>query len=190
MNGTIYKIENKINGKVYIGQTWHYKSRYLHYKNLHCKRQPKLYRALKKYGIDNFTFEALAENIIDQKELDSLECYWMEKFDCRTKGYNIKEGGSAGRHAEETKKKISLASKGRPKSEEHKKNMSLALKGENHPMYGKKGKNNPNYDKKHSEESKMKMSLTRTGKKHSEESKMKMSQAQYLRWAKQKKAAK
>ena len=47
--GKIYRLTNKINGKMYHGQTIEedINDRWKHYKRLQCKRQPKLYAALK-----------------------------------------------------------------------------------------------------------------------------------------------
>ena len=67
-----------------------------------------------------------------------------------------------GKHlSEETKKKLSEASKGKHHSEESKNKMSKACNG-----------------RKHSEETKKKLSEINRGKKHSEESKLKMSNNQ------------
>jgi len=63
-------------------------------------------------------------------------------------------------HSEETKKKISKALKGKPRSEEHARNISEALKGHHH-----------------SEETKQKISETRKGYRHSEEMKRRLSEA-------------
>ena len=41
----IYKITNLINGKIYIGQSVNILKRWLSYKKLNCKGQPKLYRS-------------------------------------------------------------------------------------------------------------------------------------------------
>lgn len=65
MKGSIYKITNLINGKVYIGQTTQpiekrFKS--------HCYKDgcTKLYNAMKKYGKSNFSIE-----LLESKELNS-----------------------------------------------------------------------------------------------------------------------
>ncbi|NBP01588.1 MAG: hypothetical protein EBU90_15935, partial [Proteobacteria bacterium] len=57
--------------------------------------------------------------------------------------------------SEETKRKISEAKKGVPKSEKEKIRLSES----------RKGKNNPNYGKKHSEETKEKMRLAALNRK-------------------------
>ena len=75
MAGLIYKITNKINGKCYIGLTTRtlyrreYDYRYGHENEIHST---PIFLAFKKYGIENFTFEVVEENIpneeLDQKE--------------------------------------------------------------------------------------------------------------------------
>ena len=64
--GTIYIIKNKINDKVYIGQTTSdIKTRF----NCHCKkstinnRHYKIYNAMKKYGKENFYIVRWQKNI-------------------------------------------------------------------------------------------------------------------------------
>ena len=77
------------------------------------------------------------------------------------------------------------------RSEETRRKISVATKGENHPMYGKtlsdehrkkmsdvnRGENNPNYGKTASEETKKRMSEAQKGKTRSEETKIKISES-------------
>lgn len=90
----IYKITNKVNGKVYIGQTIHTLN---HRKNRHIEcvhngTDRHLYNAMRKYGIDNFVFEEIdhADNIDD---LNYLESYYITKYDSVRTGYNMGYGG-------------------------------------------------------------------------------------------------
>lgn len=55
----IYKITNKINGKVYIGQTTDSLSRRKsgHIQAATSGSKSKLYSAMRKYGVENFEFE-------------------------------------------------------------------------------------------------------------------------------------
>ena len=69
----IYKIQSPV-GKIYIGQSTDIKKRWEYYKRLACKKQPKLYNSLNKYGSDNHIFEVIEECNIDQ--LDEREIYW------------------------------------------------------------------------------------------------------------------
>jgi hypothetical protein len=73
-------------------------------------------------------YEELA-NCLDQDIADELEDYYINEFNSRDLdiGYNLKEGGSAGRHTEETKKKISETLKNKEWSEEAKQNRLDAL---------------------------------------------------------------
>lgn len=93
--GIIYIIRNKINDKVYIGQTTtNLKTRF----NQHCKkstlknRHYKLYNAIKKYGRDNFYIGVIEDNI-KIEELDQKEIYYIEKFNSYYNGYNSTKGG-------------------------------------------------------------------------------------------------
>jgi len=53
----IYKITNKINGKVYIGQSIDIERRFRDHKN--CTAKNLLSAAIKEYGLENFDFEVL-----------------------------------------------------------------------------------------------------------------------------------
>lgn len=74
----IYKITNP-NGKVYIGQSTDIDSRFVRYKKLDCKTQPKIYRSLKKYGIQNHTFDIIEE--CESKYLNVKERHWQEAYE-------------------------------------------------------------------------------------------------------------
>lgn len=112
----IYKITNKINYKLYIGQTINYEERIRQHKQTPFRENSKekdrpLYRAIRKYGVENFSFEIIdtAENI---EELNKKEIYWIEYYDCcvdNNKGYNLDRGGKNGNKSEETKRKIGIA---------------------------------------------------------------------------------
>lgn len=94
----IYKIENKINGKVYIGQSINIKIRWQqHKREANCnRRNAPLYNALRKYGFDNFTFEVLEE--CSQELLNEKEIFWIAhyKSNDRDFGYNVLAGGQNG----------------------------------------------------------------------------------------------
>lgn len=98
--GFIYKITNKANGKVYIGQTsrtvgvrWQEHIRYSRTeKPEHCK---KLYYAIKKYGEDAFSVETIEQ--CDNKILSEREQYWVAYYDSCHNGYNSTLGGDGAR---------------------------------------------------------------------------------------------
>lgn len=131
----VYKITNKINGKIYIGIT-NQGSGVRYYKHWSDARKGDpcpIHKAMAKYGKENFTLE-----IIDfadtYEELKEKEKFYIKKFNSmdRSIGYNLTEGGDGtfGRfHSEETKEKIRQKALGRKASEEAKKKMSESRKG-------------------------------------------------------------
>ena len=131
----VYKITNKITGKIYIGITNQGSgARYRHhwYESRIGEPSP-IHRSMAKYGEDNFTLDIIdfAETY---EELKEKEKFWIKKFNStdRNIGYNLTEGGDGtfGRtHSEETKEKIRQKALGRKISEETKKKMSEARIG-------------------------------------------------------------
>jgi group I intron endonuclease len=111
----IYKLTNKINGKVYIGQTVQelekrFKAHYKHKANTYIKN------AILYYGVDNFEREVIdtATNI---EELNEKEAYWIFYYHStdRQKGYNRESGGKNYTVNDETRKLMSEAHKRRYK---------------------------------------------------------------------------
>lgn len=94
LKGIIYLIRNKINNKVYIGQTRRrFCERY--WNNRWWKYCCKILKnSIKKYGIENFEIEILEFSILNQEKLDELEKFYIRKYDCLCpKGYNFDKGG-------------------------------------------------------------------------------------------------
>ena len=92
MEWIIYKHTNKINGKVYIGQTkqainqrWRNGDGY--------KNNIYFYHSIKKYGWDNFEHEILEKDIDSVKKANEREIYWISKYDSYKNGYNLTSGG-------------------------------------------------------------------------------------------------
>ena len=93
--GCIYIIKNTINDKVYVGQTaigaenrWKQHTKPSNIK----KNNYALYRAMTKYGVDNFYYEIL-EDGIPLNELDEKEIYYIQKYNSYKEGYNSTKGG-------------------------------------------------------------------------------------------------
>jgi len=137
--GHIYKIENLINGKVYIGQTRQkdYRRRWdRHKQDLKNNKHHNMHlqRSYLKYGEGNFRYELL-DNSKSQEELNDLEIlYIKEAKSCDLNyGYNLDTGGKNNFVSEETKRKISISNKGRglgrKLSEETKKRISISNTG-------------------------------------------------------------
>lgn len=87
----IYKITNKINGQIYIGQSVDIDRRFTEHKTPNGKMSP-IKLEIKKYGKDNFLFEVIEECGADQ--LDDREVYWIEKLNPQ---YNRDKGGKGSR---------------------------------------------------------------------------------------------
>lgn len=97
---TIYKIVNKINGKMYIGKTELALETRMK-KHIRCAQKKKnrhLYDAMNCYGIENFEIIAM-ETCTTSKELCDREKYWIQFYNTmdRNIGYNMQEGGTGGR---------------------------------------------------------------------------------------------
>lgn len=93
----IYKITNKINGKVYIGQSINIENRWKEHKSRYLSTDEKaykkpLYAAMRKYKIDNFIFSIV--EICNEQDLNEKEIYWIKYYNSinKEKGYNISLG--------------------------------------------------------------------------------------------------
>ena len=98
--GYIYKITNKLNNKIYIGQTIKKRptDRYSQHRYLanHLEQEKGinyLHRAMASDGLDNFYFEVIEQ--IENSLLNEREQYWIEYYNCIIpNGYNITKGGN------------------------------------------------------------------------------------------------
>lgn len=126
----IYKITNKLNSKIYIGQTIQsLQKRWSHHCNDKKRCCRKLANAIVKYGPENFTIEQI-DVACTREELDVKEIYWIKHYDSMNpdKGYNLLGGGNKNHVVgEETRRLLGLASRGR-KCPEHVKNILRAVK--------------------------------------------------------------
>jgi group I intron endonuclease len=135
----IYLITNKINDKKYIGQTrTSINKRWSKHKTDSKFVDRPLYRAIRKYGIENFTISIIES--VDESVVDDRETYWIDyyKSSVLDYGYNLESGGN--------KYKVVSA--------ETKIKLSISHMGEKNSMFGKN----------HSEESKLLISANKTGK--------------------------
>lgn len=138
----VYKITNRINGKIYIGQTigtladrW----------ARHCAPSSgctALHNAICKYGKENFTVEQI-DVACTRDELNQKGKYWIRYYDSfAPNGYNLSEGGDGClgfKHSEETRRALStmrIGKKGTPHSQEWKSAASARQQGGKHPHKG------------------------------------------------------
>ena len=116
----VYLAINKINNKGYVGITNQtYKARWGQHKRESKKENPKcvFQKALKKYGIENFEWSFLQNNL-SKEDAKKWEKMWIKLLGTHITeyGYNVSWGGDLGTpHSEETKKKMSNRLMGRPR---------------------------------------------------------------------------
>lgn len=99
--GYIYKITNKLNQKIYIGQTTKQRPTDRFSQHRYLAKHPEqekagvtsyLHRAMAKYGVDNFSFEVIEQ--VSNEKLNEREQYWIAFYDCTIpNGYNMTKGG-------------------------------------------------------------------------------------------------
>ena len=189
-NYTIYIHRNKINNKLYIGQTcqtpekrWDNGRGY--------KTSERFYNAIQKYGWNNFEHIILYTNL-SLEQANQIEQQLIKNLHTTDPqyGYNITKGGKNFHHSEETKRKIGeanhIALQGTKWTQEHRQLISKMFMGEGNPFYGKH----------HTEETKEKISKSRKGKRageqhpfygkhHTEETKEKISENRKSKGGKQ-----
>lgn len=124
----IYKITNTITGKCYIGQALDIRARLMKHANNKHPKKYVIYKAVEKYGLDNF--EARILLIINtfgktpyeiKKELNCHEYFYIDLYDSYNNGYNMTIEGDSWRlgmkHTKETIEKIKKAHQGyKPKA--------------------------------------------------------------------------
>lgn len=126
----VYCIENKVNGKKYIGKSVNIEARlsthksYLkrvEYPKKHCNRH--LWSSVRKYGLDNFKFYVIEElDSNDEGFFSDRELYWIDFYNTtdRNYGYNLRRDSSTKMFVHEETRKIH----------------SELFRGENNPNYG------------------------------------------------------
>lgn len=189
----IYKITNKENGRVYIGQSINIEKRIKRHKRdmKNGKEKPKSLQNDYDSSPDSFEFSVLCECSID--ELDGLENFYIaaEKSTNPKNVYNIKRGGNWCTRTVtiETRRKISekVSGENSPNYGKRPSKEALALRSESMKKHSDEiskrmkgrfsGEKHPFYGKHHTAESREKMSKAlaghtpwMAGKHHTEES--------------------
>ena len=86
----IYMIENRINGKLYIGQTNNLSRRHKrHFSDLRANIHPNphLQHSFNKYGEENFNFKIIL--CCEEDDLTYFEDFFIKFFNSKNYGYNI-----------------------------------------------------------------------------------------------------
>lgn len=135
----IYLITNKINGKYYVGQTKRKVQERWKNHISDASRGLGTYfaSAIRKHCVDNFTVETLC-TCPDKESLNEAEKFFIRILGSNKSsiGYNLTTGGSSFEVSESTKRKMSRAKMGKPRSrftEQHRENISQALLGKERP---------------------------------------------------------
>ena len=199
INSGIYQIENRTNGKSYVGSSENLRKRWqAHLSALRSGQHHNchLQRAFDKYGEATFVFSVL-EDIGEASRLIPREQHHLDMLNPE---YNLcpTAGSCLGyRHTEDTKQKIREATLGEHNpnygkypDEETRGRISEAKRGERNPNYGKRfrkerrrkigetrrGKTYEEfYGLEHAAEFQQKLTEAHKGKHHSEETRAKMS---------------
>ena len=89
MIGVVYKITNRLNGKIYVGQTTRpVEERFRGHKS----GSLFIDREIQKYGVENFSLEVI-EECETQEQLREQEIFWMVELNSiYPNGYNINDG--------------------------------------------------------------------------------------------------
>ena len=87
----IYKITDKTNGLIYIGQAMNIKRRFSEHKTSNKGKKGTIDYVIRTKGVNNFTFEVIEECTV--LELKEREIYWIAFYDSYYHGYNLTPGG-------------------------------------------------------------------------------------------------
>lgn len=125
----VYCHINRTNGKKYFGITsQNVKSRWV--KGKGYMHNEHLQKAFKKYGWDGFDhiviYQGCSKKVAELIEEDLIETFQTQD---PNKGYNIRAGGNAGKHTEESKRKMSEAKKRQYADPIYRKRLSECHKG-------------------------------------------------------------
>lgn len=188
----VYGVVNNVNQKMYVGQTIRTLEKR---KNQHLwqKVNSIFYRALNKYGKDNFSWFILRE-CHSRTEMNYWEDFYIRLFQSFGKyGYNMRSDSNGYNITEETRKKMSLAKLKNPvkywlgKKHTPESKIKMSRKARERPLSFYKNRKKKVYVSgwKHTEESKTHMSEAAKNRPPvSDETKRKLSEAQKRRWLK------
>jgi group I intron endonuclease len=131
---SIYKFVNKINGKVYIGSTNNFERRCKRHLNDSKTLNRPLYKAIRKYGWDNFVKEIIYQSKDYQHCIKNMENSFIKEYNSyigfeNSNGYNLTLGGEGFfglKRTKQHKQNISKAHKGKKKTPEHIKKLNDA----------------------------------------------------------------
>lgn len=190
--GIVYLVINKIDGKIYVGQTvdplikrWR-----RHLSTARNGRGYHLHSSIRKYGEDAFDCVVLHQ-AFSKEELNKMEEAAIISFDAcnQTVGYNLTFGGEGGRPSEETRKKLiannPLTGVGHTEATKLKMRLaprpSVSAATRAAQSVRRRGEGNPRFGKPMSAETKAKIAAGNKGKIRTPEHLRNLSEAQHRR---------
>lgn len=197
----LYKITNKVNGKIYIGQTNNLNRRWQAHKNAAIKNKPEqiIHHALIKYGLDNFEFDHLA-TCKTWENANEMETFLVKQENSLLpNGYNNTKGGFNAPKSEEFKQMMrdwhaSLSPEEKERRAQiHRENIYKLFEEKGHPCVGRKWSEEEHlkqaeirksfdYEEIYNEEVRKRFSESHLGNKDSEETKQKKSESAKEAW--------
>lgn len=176
----IYKSTNLINNKIYIGKTINRLEIRIKEHRIYSNKDTDIffYKAIRKYGFENFKWEIIENCISNKDELAAREIYWIRYYNSNKIGYNMTLGGEGGdtlsnhpnkveifkrivykntglKRSVLTKNKMSRIHKGKVITQEHRDSISKKLKGKTRTPFTKEHRDNISKSKigyKHSDD--------------------------------------
>ena len=143
MSAYIYLVTNTINGKQYVGFSIEPDVReYKHTWESKSGSPQAIHRAMRKYGVESFTFDIIFEHDDPKWTLKVMEPHFIAWYDTYENGYNATLGGEGtlGRTlGEDSIRKQSDARKLKWTDPEYRASMT----GTNAPQHGRTGDQNP-----------------------------------------------
>jgi group I intron endonuclease len=185
---SLYRIINKLNGKVYIGQAQDYQHRWSDHRLAVRKNRPTqiIHHAMIKYGIENFEFDVIA-CCKTQDDANYTETELVKQYDSFVRnghGYNATLGGLNAPKSEEWKQKLrehwaDPAYKARVGAAISKTHMGMGHTEATRQKLSivRSGAGNSNFGKPRTEETKTKIANALIGILHTDERKKKQSLA-------------
>ena len=163
--GLIYRVTNRVTGRVYIGQTiMTLKERWKGHRG--AGKSSRLWLSIQAHGREAFDIEQI-DFAHCKRDLDELEIKYIEMYRSTDPayGYNFERGGSGQPKSKESVAAGAEKLRGRSLTDEHKKNISIAKAGVKQTREQIEKMRAAKIGYKHTAEARQRMSLASIGKR-------------------------